>query len=74
MAIDIGNDMLQRLIDIIQYALIYIAKIVIWIGLILVTKQLAELITKGRHGNKTTTVIKGIIIILVSVVLYFILV
>ena len=74
MAIDIGNDILQRLIDIIQYVLIYIAKIVVWAGLILVSKQAVELMTQGRRRDKFTTIVKGIIIILVSVVLYFILV
>ncbi len=73
MAIDIGNDMLQRLIDIIQYALIYIAKIVIWIGLMFVSKQTVELMIKGRRRDKFNTIVKGIIIILASIVLYFIL-
>jgi hypothetical protein len=74
MTIDIGNDMLQQLISIIQYALIYIAKIVILIGLVLVSKQLVELITKGGRRDRFTTIVKGIVIISFSIGLYFILV
>ncbi len=74
MAIDIGNDFLQRLIVIMQYVLIYIAKAVMWIGLMIVSKQVIDLFTQVRRRDKFATIIKGIIMILLSIILYFILV
>jgi len=74
MAIDIGNDFLQRLIVIIQHVLIYIAKAVMWIGLMIVSKQVIDLFTQVRRRDKFATIIKGIIMILLSIILYFILV
>ncbi|MHA1953469.1 MAG: hypothetical protein ACXAAM_01600 [Candidatus Heimdallarchaeaceae archaeon] len=74
MAIDIGNDFLQRIIVIMQYILIYIAKIVMWIGLMIVSKQSVDLLTQVRQKDKFATMVKGIIMILLSIILYFILV
>ena len=74
MAIDIGNDFLQRLIVIMQYILIYIAKAVMWIGLMIVSKQAVDLLTQVRKRDKFATIVKGIIMILLSIILYFILV
>ena len=74
MAIDIGNDFLQRLIVIMQYILIYIAKAVMWIGVMIVSKQIVDLLTHVKRRNKFTTMVKGIIMILFSIILYFILV
>ncbi|MCG3221189.1 MAG: hypothetical protein H7641_07400, partial [Candidatus Heimdallarchaeota archaeon] len=67
MAIDIGNDFLQRLIVIMQYVLIYIAKAVMWIGLMIVSKQVIDLFTQVRRRDKFATIIKGIIMILLSI-------
>ncbi|NPD89401.1 MAG: hypothetical protein HGN29_11825 [Asgard group archaeon] len=74
MAIDMGNDFLQQLIVIMQYILIYIAKAVMWIGLMIVSKQVVDLLTQVRRRDKFVAIAKGIIMVLFSVILYFILV
>ncbi|MCG3225287.1 MAG: hypothetical protein H7645_00070 [Candidatus Heimdallarchaeota archaeon] len=74
MVIDIGNDFLQRLIVIMQYILIYIAKAAMWIGLMIVSKQIVDLSTQVRQRDKFAPMVKGMIMILLSIILYFILV
>jgi len=74
MAIDIGNDFLQQLIVIMQFILIYIAKAVMWIGIIIVSKKIVDLIAQSRKKDKFAVIIKGIVMVLFSAILYFILV
>ena len=74
MAIDIGSDLLQRLITIIQYILIYMAKAVMWVGLLIISKQIGELFTQGKRKDKIITILKATIMILLSIALYFILI
>jgi hypothetical protein len=74
MAIDIGNDFLQQLIVIMQFVLIYISKVIMWIGAIIVSKQIVDLIVQGRRRDKLATIVKGMMLILFSIILYLILV
>lgn len=70
MVTDISNDLLQSLLSILNITLIYIAKLGIWIGLMITTEKTSKAFLYKERKRNETAIGKGIGIIFVSLILY----
>jgi len=74
MVVDIGGSALQYFLDILHLILLYASKVGIWIGIMFSVEKISKaLITKNtsHHLNKIG---RGIGLIVISLILYFILI
>ncbi len=74
MVTDISNNIIQNLLTILNIALVYIAKLGMWIGIMISTEKTSKVILyKERRWNEIT-ISKGLGLILFSLILYILVV
>ena len=74
MVTDISNNIIQNLLTILNMALIYIAKIGMWIGIMISTEKVSKTILYKERKWNGIAISKGMGLILFSLILYILVV
>ncbi|MCK4971700.1 MAG: hypothetical protein KAS52_00120 [Candidatus Heimdallarchaeota archaeon] len=74
MVTDISNNIIQNLLTILNMALIYIAKIGMWIGIMISTEKVSKTILYKERKWNGIAITKGMGLILFSLILYILVV
>ena len=70
MVTDISNNIIQNLLTILNVVLVYIAKLGIWIGIMITTEKASRTILYNERKWNGITISKGVGLILISLILY----
>ena len=70
MVSDISNDIIQNLLSILNIALIYIAKLGMWIGIMISTEKASKAILYKERKWNGIAISKGVGLIFFSLILY----
>ncbi|MCK5140584.1 MAG: hypothetical protein KAQ70_00170 [Candidatus Heimdallarchaeota archaeon] len=74
MVTDISNNIIQNLLTILNMALIYIAKIGMWIGIMISTEKVSKTILYKERKWNGIAISKGAGLIFISLILYILVV
>ena len=74
MVTDISNNIIQNLLSILSVVLVYIAKLGMWIGVMISTEKASKAILFKEKKWGRVTISKGMGLILFSLILYFLVV
>lgn len=74
MAFDIGGSALQFFLDVLYLVILYISKIGIIIGLMLITERLCKAAIERRFKYHINRMLKGLGLVACSLVIYLILI
>jgi hypothetical protein len=73
MPFDLGSDMFEYFISLVQLILVYISKIAIWVGLLIIANQSIRGLFYKRIKANLSMILKGVAIFVVSASFYFVL-
>ena len=73
MVADIGGSALQYFLDILLLILLYISKVGIWIGIMFSVEKISKAIITKNTSYHIGKIDKGIVLIVISSILYLIL-
>ncbi|MHA1693177.1 MAG: hypothetical protein ACTSYP_01085 [Candidatus Heimdallarchaeaceae archaeon] len=74
MVTDISNYIIQNLLSILNMALVYIAKLGMWIGIMISTGKASKAILYKERKRNGIAIGKGVSLILFSLILYILIV
>lgn len=74
MAVDIGGDTIQLLLDIVYLVVLYVSKIGIIIGLMFTTEKVCKAIINRNLTFYASKILNGLGIVFLSLIIYLVLV
>ena len=74
MVTDISNNIIQNLLTILNIALVYIAKLGMWVGIMILTEKASKTILYKERKWNGVAISKGLGLILFSLILYILVV
>jgi len=72
MATDISGDIIQNILSILNIALLYIAKLGMWIGIMITTGKASKVILYKERRWNGKAIGRGVSLIILSLILYII--